>query len=1299
MINIIADDQDLHIELLSQQLQQASYTGVDQASQPSSMSVDPTILAPPIDRKIGSWHPSHQNQDSTPQQPIARQHEGTATTTTPRSDSLSSASRDGSVLHQNEKPGSAKDGSASTFIADNDRTQGEKSPGSKEGKTSGGEEKWSFANQIKQNQAVMRENNISYERSLSLAYSHLSVRGEGGVDEVTYGPTVGAIIAPWTNRKYKKKAKALADARVAGEEKGGVEGQGARGDGMVWQEGGPKLGKHDEGLRQGERYLLKDFSGLVRAGEMMLVVGRPGSGCTTFLKTLSGLNHGYAGVDGTVMYGDMVEGKKFNPYRSEVVYNSEEDIHDANLLVDYTMDYALRMNSVNEHVRLPGPDGKHLSKIEAVAKAKEELLRVHGLSHTNRTKVGDQYTRGVSGGEKKRVSLAEVMAASASIQAYDAPTRGLDGSSALRFIKTLRTLADVERKTIVVTAYQAGNDIYDSFEKVTVIAEGRLIYYGWRKDAQAYFEGLGFEHIDGGNTADYLTAVTATNERKIKSSHKGKVPTSPAEFADLYASSDIARKMREELEAYMQDEESRKKEGERTRALVLAEKNKGASKKGPEKESFATQVKTALIRDYQQRWGDQWFGWFRWVNPVYYAFEALISQELTGLTLTCIEPNLFPPTAAAGQQGCALAGSTPNSIEVDATIWLSDALNMSQIWVWRNLGIILAIWIFFVFMGMVMTDRIPAAGSEKAILLYRRGGGGKYIRAAATENGNAPRDVEEGSEDTQPVDNRGDNDKPADSVAVADTVFTWKNLNYTVSSDGKDLQLLDNVSGFCRPGLTALMGASGAGKTTLMDVLALRKTDGVITGEVLMNGLALPISFQRTTGWIYIYRKASSVLWTLLMPSATVREALEFSALLRQPRSLSDKEKLEYVDVILDLLELRDIEDALIGVPGAGLGVEQRKRVTIGVELVSKPSLLFLDEPTSGLDGQSSYLIVSFLKKLAAAGQSVLCTIHQPSATLFGRFDQLLLLKKGGKTVYFGKIEDDLAAYFSENGAPIPKGANPAEFMIDVVSGELSTERDWAQVWSESKNCETMMKDLDELNKTNAGKEREEHVDDSYQFASTTSSQLKLVTKRASVQLWRNTDYVMSKVMLHIGSALFNGFSFWMIGNSYANLQQRLFTIFQFIFVAPGQPKFIANRDIFEAREKKAKLYHWSAFVTVDPFNFLLGGMLVFPIWNVPVKCADNEFGIFDPPSGQTCGAYTASFLEGNNGYINNPDATSSCQFCPYSQGNQYLASLNLGRHVFGWRDICITFLFSISSYALVYLLLKLRSKQSKKAE
>lgn len=264
-------------------------------------------------------------------------------------------------------------------------------------------------------------------------------------------------------------------------------------------------------------------------------------------------------------------------------------------------------------------------------------------------------------------------------------------------------------------------------------------------------------------------------------------------------------------------------------------------------------------------------------------------------------------------------------------------------------------------------------------------------------------------------------------------------MTYTVPVPGGKKQLLDNVFGYVKPGtLTALMGSSGAGKTTLLDVLASRKTIGVIGGDILINGRKPGAEFQRGTGKLH---RHSSRCIKLTFPSppvayceqqdthehtATVREAFRFSAYLRQPAHISKAEKDRYVEEVIQLLELEDLADAMIGFPGFGLGVEARKRVTIGefplrraarlkagahrtslltgVELASKPQLLlFLDEPTSGLDGQSAYNIVRFLKKLAAAGQAILVTVHQPNSLLFESFDRLLLLKAGGRCVYFGE--------------------------------------------------------------------------------------------------------------------------------------------------------------------------------------------------------------------------------------------------------------------------------------------------------
>lgn len=182
------------------------------------------------------------------------------------------------------------------------------------------------------------------------------------------------------------------------------------------------------------------------------------------------------------------------------------------------------------------------------------------------------------------------------------------------------------------------------------------------------------------------------------------------------------------------------------------------------------------------------------------------------------------------------------------------------------------------------------------------------------------------------------------SLTKQTAIFHWSSVNYDIKIKKEPRRLLDQVDGWVKPGtLTALMGVSGAGKTTLLDVLASRVTMGVVTGQMLVNGRQRDSGFQRKTG--YVQQQ------DLHLATSTVREALIFSALLRQPKSVPEQEKLDYVDEVLKVLEMESYADAVVGVPGEGLNVEQRKRLTIGVEMAAKPELLlFLDEPTSGLD-------------------------------------------------------------------------------------------------------------------------------------------------------------------------------------------------------------------------------------------------------------------------------------------------------------------------------------------------------------
>lgn len=1307
--------------------------------------------------------------------------------------------------------------------------------------------------------------------------------------------------------------------------------------------------------------IIDDSHGCVKPGEMLLVLGRPGAGCTTLLKMLANRRDGYAEVNGDVKFGTL-DHKQAERYRGQIVMNTEDELFFPSLTVGQTIDFATRMK-VPFHLPSSADTPEHYQK-----ESRDFLLKSMGISHTHDTKVGNEYVRGVSGGERKRVSIIETLATRGSVQCWDNSTRGLDASTALEYTKAIRALTDIFGLASIVTLYQAGNGIYNLFDKVLLIDEGKEIYYGPMKEARPFMEELGFVCVDGANVADFLTGVTVPTERKIRDGFEDKFPRTADAIRAEYEKNAIKSKM--EAEYNYPDTDEAKVRTEEFRASITYDKHKSLPKSSPLTVSFYTQVKSAVIRQYQIIWGDKatfiikqvstlaqalvagslfynaphnsaglfvksgalflsllfnalmamsevtdsfsgrpvlakhkafafyhpaafciaqiaadipvlllqishfslvlyfmvglkhdagafftywalifattmamtalfraigagfstfdgasklsgftiaamimyngymiqkphmhpWFVWIYWIDPLAYGFSAILANEFKGQIIPCVGKNLVPNGAGYADltyQACTgVGGALKGATSVTGEQYLAS-LTYSADNIWRNFGILWAWWAFYVALTIIWTSRWKISGGKSGFLLIPREKVKANLHNLATDEEAVPvsekRAMDSGSS--------SGNTKADEQLIRNTSVFTWKNLTYTVKTSSGDRVLLHNVQGWVKPGmLGALMGSSGAGKTTLLDVLAQRKTEGTINGQILVDGRPLSISFQRSAGYCEQL--------DIHEPLATVREALEFSAILRQSRDTPREEKLKYVDTIVDLLEMHDIENTLIGTAGAGLSVEQRKRLTIGVELVSKPSILiFLDEPTSGLDGQAAFNIVRFLRKLADVGQAVLVTIHQPSAQLFAQFDTLLLLAKGGKTVYFGDIGDNgetVKEYFARYEAPCPKDANPAEHMIDVVSGSLSQGRDWSKVWLESPEYTKTVSELETIIK-NAAAAPPGTVEDGFEFAMPLWEQVKLVTQRMNVSIWRNTDYINNKLALHVGSALFNGFSFWKIGSSVASLQLRLFTVFNFIFVAPGviaqlQPLFIERRDIYEAREKKSKMYSWVAFVTalivselpylcvcavlyfvcwyytvgfpsssaraggtffvmlmyefvytgigqfiaayapnavfaslanplfigslvsfcgvlvpyaqiqpfwrywiyyLDPFNYLMGSLLVFTTFDAEVKCAEKEFAIFDTPSNSTCREYLTPYMKGMGARANlvNPDATEGCKVCEYRTGTDYLATINLPEYYYGWRDAAIVCIFAISGYALVYGLMKLRTKRSKTAE
>lgn len=349
------------------------------------------------------------------------------------------------------------------------------------------------------------------------------------------------------------------------------------------------------------------------------------------------------------------------------------------------------------------------------------------------------------------------------------------------------------------------------------------------------------------------------------------------------------------------------------------------------------------------------------------------------------------------------------------------------------------------------------------------------------------------------------------------------------------------------------------------------------------------------------------------MIAATVREALQFSALLRQPREVAKEEKYAYCETIIELLEMQDIAGAIIGRVGEGLNPEQRKRLTIGVELASKPELLmFLDEPTSGLDSAAAFNIVRFLRKLADAGQAILCTIHQPSAVLFEHFDELILLKSGGRVVYAGELGKDsrkLISYFEKHGGPkCPEVANPAEWMLDTIGAGNPDYKgqDWGDTWSQSENYAEQSREMGQMIERRKSAEHSRNVQDDREYAMPLATQTAAVVRRSFVAYWRTPNYILGKFILHIFTGLFNCFTFYKLGYASIDMQSRLFSIFMTLTISPPliqqlQPMFLHSRNVFESRENNAKIYSWVAWTTaavlVEIPYAIVAGAVYFNCW------------------------------------------------------------------------------------------------------
>ncbi|KAL2066710.1 hypothetical protein VTL71DRAFT_2782 [Oculimacula yallundae] len=1112
--------------------------------------------------------------------------------------------------------------------------------------------------------------------------------------------------------------------------------------------------------------ILRDFEGIIDKGEMLLVLGPPGSGCSTLLKTLSGDTAGLRVSPGAEINFRGIDLQTVRKVlRGDVLYNAELDVHLPQLTVGDTLSFAA---SARTSRVIPGD----FTRAAIDTLYRDVIMSLFNLTHTVNTRVGDNIIRGVSGGERKRVSIAEAALTGAKFQCWDNATRGLDSQSAITFCQNLRLQADVLGVASAVSIYQAPQSAYDIFDRVTVIYEGRQIFFGYATEARAYFEGLGFECPGRQTTADFLTSMTSSVERKARSGFEDKVPRSAEDFANRWQKSNQRQVLLHEIQGYGNAHPA----GKRLEEYQQSRRAQQAQMLRPNSAymiSYPSQVSLTLWRAWRRLRADPYFtivwlgyhlvlslilgsmfynladdsssfqyrgaliffallfiafssqievltiyaerpvvekhnryafyhqsaqaiasfaidlpykfvnavvftmtfyimanlnrtagsyfffllvtilsvlsmsvifrtlacmtrtaeqamaptailvvglasyagfiipteympGWSRWmgyINPLTYALEAMMVNEFNGREFDCAT---MVPTGegydnvSITSQICSVVGSKIGSTVVFGSDYLELSYGYSNKNKWRNIGILFGYLFFFMIAYLFAAEFAKPPQNKGEILIFRRG------KTVKEEKKLRVRDLEDQSSST--------------GVSGGSLIFHWEDLCYDIKIMGEDRRLLDHVDGWVKPGkITALMGVSGAGKTTLLDVLATRVTTGVVSGKTMISGSPTDASFQNRVG--YVQQQ------DLHLQTMTVREALRFSAILRQPSEIPKAEKLKYVEEVIDMLEMRPYADAVIGVPGEGLNIEQRKRLTIGVELAARPQLLiFLDEPTSGLDSQTSWAICQLIKKLTKSGQAILCTIHQPSAMLFKEFDRLLLIAPGGRTAYFGELGDEastLIDYFERNGAPkIPEAANPAEWMLQLLtpSKDGSKSIDWHQVWRSSEEYKSTKTELRRIQSLAANEPANPatgaDLDQSQQgeYVTSFSTQFREVLIRTFKHYWRLPVYIYSKIGMCVFYGLYVGFSF-RASTSIQGAMSQMWAIFMLLLLVLSlheqmMPLFIPQRDLYEVRERPSKIYRWQTYVFANiiveiAWNSLMALLLFFCIF-YPVRYVDN---------------------------------------------------------------------------------------------
>ncbi|GMF58431.1 unnamed protein product [Phytophthora fragariaefolia] len=1039
-----------------------------------------------------------------------------------------------------------------------------------------------------------------------------------------------------------------------------------------------------------EKQILHTVSGVLKPSTMTLVLGQPGSGKSSLMKLLSGKlsTSGNLNVEGEVTYNGILQDEIRKRLPQFVTYVPQHDNHLPTLTTRETLQFAHEcsggeLSKRDERLLVHGSDEENRAAVTAARALRKHypdvVIRQLGLENCHNTIVGDVMQRGVSGGERKRITTGEMAFGENYVTIMDEISTGLDSAATIDIISTIRSSVKRFRKTLLISLLQPSPEVFALFDDVILLNDGYVMYHGPREQALDYFESLGFKCPPHRDVADFLLDLGTNKQHQYE---VGPAPATAEQFREAFEQSGIYQNILNDLQEPVSPVLLRDNElhvislpefhqtfWSGTWTLVKREMTVTLRDTTAMKSRFFMAILLGLLQastfyqfddvDSQVVMGIAFVS-INFVNTNHMALipPAMAMRDVIGFVLTasgyilfelvlffvsmvaaalyffvaCASPNTniaFPVTQLLNLFFVTFSGYVVTKDTIpDYMIWVYwispqgwgvRALAVNQYndprfvtcvyegvdycsrygmqageyllsvygvptekyWLWLGLVVLAALSILLLVLSCLVLEycryESPTSTVVSGVPAEESYAEDEYAQLKTPKNA---RDDERVDVVLPPVKN------------FVPVTLAFNNLWYSVpdpSNPKEDINLLKGVSGFALPGtMTALMGSSGAGKTTLMDVIAGRKTGGKINGEIMLNGhAATELAIRRSTGYCEQMDIHSD--------TATFREALTFSAFLRQGTDVPESRKYDSVNECLDLLDLNPIADQII----RGSSMEQKKRLTIGVELAAQPSVLLLDEPTSGLDARSAKLIMDGVRKVAATGRTIVCTIHQPSTLVFELFDSLLLLKRGGEMVYFGKLGEkasELVNYFEaiDGVTKLDSGYNPATWMLEVIRagvGNLNADTaDFVALFKESEKYRQLQSVMDSEGVMRPSQSLSE-LTFSHKRAASNMTQASFLITRFFNLYWRTASYNLTRIVISVILGLLFGITYVEAEyNSYQGINSGM----GMIFMAASYITFVTLSGVLPVTyQERVVFYRERAGQTCNAFWYFIGATIV----------------------------------------------------------------------------------------------------------